>query len=466
MADESAEGSDDSSGDSIVWESVDDGDESDSEDQAVGETEVLDPASADDAREEAGTDGGTEDDEIDLEALIAEDPEGDAESGDDSSSGLDSESGESGASGRPSAGGGDETADTGSAGDRSPDDEARSEPSGEARTGGPGGESGRLWNRYGDDSPAEESGRSGESTRDPGESAPAQQGPGETATGDAGADTDDSDRLWNRQGRSGGRESGATGSATGGEDRSGSTDTAGGEASGGGSFDHLLERSGGGGGSGNTRPVGSPSVQTDLEAFFDDLDEFDRATSGSQVLVISPRDHRITDKVCSQFLTAGDVSRRNVLYVTTKQSASERIQICQGNDEWVGGKVGVVEMGDVSPSDDLGSIRGEEVVHKRVSSAKNLSKAGLLITQTLKKWSNSDQPSILCFHTLTGVSGYVQNETLFQFLFTLQAKLNSFGVTGHYHMDANRHDQQEVNTLKTLFDLVVTVSADGDIEVE
>ena len=102
-----------------------------------------------------------------------------------------------------------------------------------------------------------------------------------------------------------------------------------------------------------------------VEAFFDDLDEFDRATSGSQVLVISPRDHEISDDVCSQFLTAGDVSRRNVLYVTTKQPASERLQVCQGNDDWVGGKVGVVEMGDTGTSRDadLGSIAGEEIVH-------------------------------------------------------------------------------------------------------
>jgi hypothetical protein len=488
MADEPADGSDDdAASDSIVWESVDSDDESD---QTVGETELVDPSPADepesgadeetddDAREAARTDDTADtEDGTDLQALIAEDPDGDDEPSDDSAGAVDRGTGESDASGPSSADVGDETPDPGTAGDGPPDEESGTEPSGEGRSGRPGSDSGRLWNRFGDGEDTGESsegGQSRQSTPGPKGSEPAGQESADTDAGGASADTADSDRLWNRHGGSGGQE-GANTASTGGDTTSrggdsgpdGGAETAAGDESGGGSsFDHLLERSGGG--SGNPRPVGSPSVQTDLEAFFDDLDEFDRATSGSQVLVISPRDHEISDDVCSQFLTAGDVSRRNVLYVTTKQPASERLQICQGNDDWVGGKVGVVEMGDTGTSRDadLGSIAGEEIVHKRVSSPKNLSKAGLLITQTLKKWSGSDQPSILCFHTLTGISGYVQNETLFQFLFTLQAKLNQFGVTGHYHMDASRHDQQEVNTLKTLFDLVVTVSADGDIEVE
>lgn len=337
----------------------------------------------------------------------------------------------------------------------------------------------RLWHRLGSgerDTPARSSGSadSASDRRATDRSGQREVDRSEESTGESTeADTAGEGRLWKS------RESGPTGSDGGSSTVSGrggdtTADTEGGETAPPGgdrapeqgtSFDHLLERSSG---SDNPRPVGSPSVETDLDAFFSDLEEFDRATSGSQVLVISPRDHSITDEVCSQFLTAGGVSGRNAMFVTAVESPPERVEICRNNDGWTGGKVAVIELGDTGSgaADELGSVGGEEVVHKRVNSPKNLSRTGLLITQTLKQWSNSEQPSVLCFHTLTAISGYVESETFFQFLFTLQAKLDSLGVTGHYHMDANRHDQQEMNTLKTLFDLVVTISRDGEIEVE
>lgn len=337
----------------------------------------------------------------------------------------------------------------------------------------------RLWHRFGSgerDTPAQSSGSadSAGDQRATDRSGQREIDRSEKNTGESTeADTAGEGRLWK------GRESGPTGSDGGSSTVSGqgadtTADAGGGETAPPGrdrapeqgtSFDHLLERSSG---SDDPLPVGSPSVETDLDAFFSDLEEFDRATSGSQVLVISPRDHSITDEVCSQFLTAGGVSRRNAMFVTAVESPPERVEICRNNDDWTGGKVAVIELGDTgsAAADELGSVGGEEVVHKRVNSPKNLPRTGLLITQTLKEWSNSEQPSVLCFHTLTAISGYVESETLFQFLFTLQAKLDSLGVTGHYHMDANRHDQQEINTLKTLFDLVVTISRDGEIEVE
>jgi hypothetical protein len=384
--------------------------------------------------------GESEAESIDPEALIAEEPpderggDGDAESEPRETPDPSSQA--------------DESAPTGSRGDRERRD-GRQSSTGSSPTDG---QSDRLWNRYGQDE----------------------------------ADTTDDDRLWK------GGESRGTGSK-GDESDGGTASTAseGGGAPGpaagsdeappeGGDeqpqpqpqpqqdtrFDRLLERSDSG--SGSARPVGSQSVETDLDAFFSDLEEFDQATSGSQVLVISPGGHSITDEVCSKFLTAGGVSRRNAMFVTAVESPSDRVEICRESDEWGGGNVAVIELGNTgSDSDDaLEPVGGEEVIRKRVNSPKNLSKTGLLITQTLKKWSDRDQPSVLCFHTLTAISGYVENETLFQFLFTLQAKLNSFGVTGHYHMDAGRHDQQEINTLKTLFDVVITISQSGEIEVE
>lgn len=212
------------------------------------------------------------------------------------------------------------------------------------------------------------------------------------------------------------------------------------------------------------------TTESDIGALFDDLDEFDRATSGSQVLVVSPRDHSITEDVCSHYLTAGNQASRNVLFVTTAQAPDDRLMICRDTEDWTGGRVGVIEFGDVGagsgPTEDLEAIDGNPVTYKRVNSIKNFSKLGLLITQMLKQWAETPQSSVLCFHTLSTVSGYIEQETLFRFLFTLQAKLGSLGVTAHYHIDANAHDEQELATFKPIFDLVVDVDPNGGIEVD
>lgn len=283
----------------------------------------------------------------------------------------------------------------------------------------------------------------------------------EPATGDGGSGTGDTDSTVEPTGNEAPTPEGGTRS-------DGNPGQARSSTPGENSFDHLLDRtteepSHSGTGS---RQVSGTSLETELETFLSNLTEFDKATAGSQVLVISPSGHSITDEVCAGFLASGEASEKDVMFVTSAQSPGDRLQICRNSVDWTSGEVAVVEVGDIGGTDSVETVNGDPVLTKRVTSPKNLSKIGLLITQIMKGWSNNDRPSMLCFHTLSSISGYVQNQALFQFLFTLQAKLDSYGVSAHYHMGADQHDDQELNTLKTIFDVVIRVSANGEIDVE
>ncbi len=55
---------------------------------------------------------------------------------------------------------------------------------------------------------------------------------------------------------------------------------------------------------------------------------------------------------------------------------------------------------------------------------------------------------------------------MFQFLFTLKGQLNSMGVRGYYHMDPAVHTENEINTIRSAFDISVTVSSDGSIDIQ
>jgi hypothetical protein len=233
-------------------------------------------------------------------------------------------------------------------------------------------------------------------------------------------------------------------------------------------FDSLIEDTEGRESEADRSPKRSEG--TELETLFSDLDQFDRATSGSQVLVVSPRDHRITKEICSHNLTSGSQSSRNILFVTTVQNPEERVSICRESEEWTGGNVGVIEVGDVmegsASEGEVGPVDGSPVTYKRVKNVKNLSKLGLLTTQIINDWADSSQPSGVCFHTLSTLAGYVQKETLHRFLFTLQARLSSLGVSAHYHLDAGAHDPEELATYESIFDLVLQVDQDGRIELD
>jgi len=234
------------------------------------------------------------------------------------------------------------------------------------------------------------------------------------------------------------------------------------------SFADLIEQSGASNSSDQSRRRYAGAEDADASTdevaeLFNDLNAFDRAMAGSQILVLSPTNHSITDSICSEFVTVGGAAGRDVMSVTTTQSPAKRLEIIQNTPEWSGGQVAVIEVGDLATSDP---IDDESVVHKRISNPKKLQKLGLVITQTLKGWSGRDRPATLCFHTISEIGHHVQNQTLFQFLYTLQAKLNSMGMTAHYHMDPAEHDEQDPDTFKSMFDFVLRVSQDGSIEVE
>lgn len=229
------------------------------------------------------------------------------------------------------------------------------------------------------------------------------------------------------------------------------------------SFDRLLEdRS-----TSNPRETDAErtaSTASGTSGLFDELGEFDRTSSGSQVLVLSPLSHSVTQEVFEDFLTAGTAAGRNVMLVSTRDRNESVLspvfrEVSTNGDA----NLTVIELGDVSMGG--GEMESDSVTISAVSNPKNLSKCGLVVMQTLRTWEGNDFPTAFCFHSLSDLRGFVDDEVLFQFLFTLKQKLKSSGASGLFHMDPGKHDTHQVNTLKELFDIVVSISRDKDVEI-
>ena len=74
----------------------------------------------------------------------------------------------------------------------------------------------------------------------------------------------------------------------------------------------------------------------------------------------------------------------------------------------------------------------------------------------------SQEPVVLCFDSLTDVLQFESEETVFRFLNALTTRVRETGVTAHYHLDADGHPVETIETLASLFD--ETIHVDQTVE--
>jgi hypothetical protein len=83
------------------------------------------------------------------------------------------------------------------------------------------------------------------------------------------------------------------------------------------------------------------------------------------------------------------------------------------------------------------------------------------LSEQLTRWSDNGNKTLVSVQTLTVLLEYVDFDTAFRYLHILTHRVQAADAIGFYHMDPDIHDEETVNTLKTLFDAVVVVSDDG-----
>jgi hypothetical protein len=63
-------------------------------------------------------------------------------------------------------------------------------------------------------------------------------------------------------------------------------------------------------------------------------------------------------------------------------------------------------------------------------------------------------------HSLSTLLMYSNLQTVFRFLHVFTGRIQSVGALGLFAIDSTAHDEQTMNTLKQLFDGVITTSED------
>ncbi|TQQ81622.1 DUF7504 family protein [Halonotius roseus] len=216
-------------------------------------------------------------------------------------------------------------------------------------------------------------------------------------------------------------------------------------------------------------PTDSPDPDRSFGDVLDTLSSFGQSTSPTQVLVLSPISGGVTNDIFSQICTAEGTATQNVVFVTATRSTNDRLPMTQRFAEWVDGESTLIEVGQ--PRSDTGTTRdtntlGRKVdTHKEIPNPQNLAKLGVVISHGINQIDNG-YPTVLGFHTLSSMVEHLGTERVVPFLYTLCSQLNESGVMGYCHLDPNRHPDDDVATIKSIFDVAVRIQPDGSVDIE
>lgn len=188
----------------------------------------------------------------------------------------------------------------------------------------------------------------------------------------------------------------------------------------------------------------------------------------SNVLLLSPSITNHGDGVCNDLLTVTDPDRENVMWITFTHSPDQRMDAWREQVEGSPAKSRFISVGDITrsaTSRSMPSADGGNFAVETVRQAGNLTSLGVSITKSLSEFEDDDNKTVVCFHSLTALLQYFDLRDTFQFLHVLVSHLKDKGAFAHFHLDPTACDDQTMATVTSLFDAVVEVDDEGNVDV-
>ncbi|OSP11017.1 recombinase RecA [Halorubrum ezzemoulense DSM 17463] len=161
-------------------------------------------------------------------------------------------------------------------------------------------------------------------------------------------------------------------------------------------------------------------------------------------------------------LAAGTDRDEGAIVVTTKDGADRVLRDYEERTPYEGKPVAVV---DCVTRQQGGETRESDRI-KYASSPVDMTGIGIKLSEFLQAFGDRgiDQNRVMV-HSLSTLLMYSDLQTVFRFLHVFTGRVQSVDGLGLYSIDSTAHDDQAMNTLKQLFDGIVTVPEDGDPEI-
>jgi len=107
----------------------------------------------------------------------------------------------------------------------------------------------------------------------------------------------------------------------------------------------------------------------------------------------------------------------------------------------------------------------ESVEVVSINNPNDITRLGILVSKTLDTWDDGDATTVVCYDSVNVLLEYKDIQSTFRFFHVFLGTLESAGAIAHFHADPLAGTPQKINTLKPLFDEVVSIDSMGiDLE--
>ncbi|MFC7186593.1 RAD55 family ATPase [Halorubrum yunnanense] len=195
----------------------------------------------------------------------------------------------------------------------------------------------------------------------------------------------------------------------------------------------------------------------DLRPHFDE--EID---PGTNILLTGPP---LTGKrsMMMDVLAEGTDRGNGAIVVTTKDGADRVLKDYEKRTPYDGKPVAVVDC--VTRQQGVSDARESDRI-KYASSPVDMTGIGIKLSEFLQAFGDRGiEENRVMVHSLSTLLMYSDLQTVFRFLHVFTGRIQSVNGLGLFSIDSTSHDDQAMNTIKQLFDGVITLSEDDEPEI-
>ena len=163
--------------------------------------------------------------------------------------------------------------------------------------------------------------------------------------------------------------------------------------------------------------------------------------------------------IMMDILAAGTERDEGAIVVTTKDSADRVLRDYEKRVPYEGEPVAVV---DCVTRQQGGDIRESDRI-KYASSPVDMTGIGIKLSEFLQAFGDRGiEQNRVMVHSLSTLLMYSDLQTVFRFLHVFTGRIQSVNGLGLFSIDSTAHDDQTMNTLKQLFDGIITTHEEGE----
>ncbi|MEF8820201.1 MAG: recombinase RecA [Haloferacaceae archaeon] len=185
-----------------------------------------------------------------------------------------------------------------------------------------------------------------------------------------------------------------------------------------------------------------------------------RLNPGTSLLVSGPP---LTGKRALSLDVLAEGTRRGeaAIVVTTKDGADRVLDDYRERVDIENRPVAVIDC--VTRQQGVGEVRDDDRV-KYTSSPVDMTGIGIKLSETLESFyqEHDVDDTRVMVHSLSTLLMYSDLQTVFRFLHVFTGRIQSVDGLGLFCIDSTAHDEQTMNTLKQLFDGIVTTEEDAE----